>query len=582
LNTPKEPPAGVRTAPLPLVIGITGHRDLRPEDVAALEERVREIFVEVQQHYPHTPLILLSPLAEGADRLAARVALEFGAALVVPLPMRKDLYLQDMSGTASVEEFETLLRQAQVSFELPLARGNTLEEIREEGEERNRQYAQVGAYIADHCQILIALWDGVDTEAEGGTADIVRFKLEGLPETYAPPHGVSSPLDVPESGPVYHIVTPRRSTPNPRGKPLQLVRLFPRDQREGDAESAFARIYERMEIFNRDARSLASRLAETLAASKKYLLSSLDRDSLPASVRSILECYAVADTLAEHFQRRMVTTLYLLMGLVFLMAFFYNLYCFDVWKAPFALALYPVLGVIAYIVLYGIAGRGEYQNKHQDYRALAEGLRVQFFWRLAGLPDSVADHYLRKQKGELDWIRNAIQVWRIGADHEYLATASTGGVSRAQRIEEVLECWVEDQRAWHKKVARRAQHVVTIMERWVNALAGLSLGMAAVLAVLHPSPGKQAGWFIAVSMLLVGAALLHTYTDKIAIAEHAKSYERMGLLFANAKDRLVEALEAGEHAKVQRLLRELGQEALEENGDWVLLHRQRPLEVPSG
>src|SRR5437773_400418 len=60
---------------LPLVIGITGHRDLRGEDRAALEQQVRGIFMDLRNRYPATPLYLLSPLAEGADRLVARVAL---------------------------------------------------------------------------------------------------------------------------------------------------------------------------------------------------------------------------------------------------------------------------------------------------------------------------------------------------------------------------------------------------------------------------------------------------------------------------------------------------------------------------
>jgi len=38
-----------------------------------------------------------------------------------------------------------------------------------------------------------------------------------------------------------------------------------------------------------------------------------------------------------------------------------------------------------------------------------EGLRVQLFWNLAGLSDEVADHYLRQQRTELEWIRNAIR-----------------------------------------------------------------------------------------------------------------------------------------------------------------------------
>src|ERR1017187_4987039 len=53
--------------PLPIVIGITGHRDLRPEDVPKIEEVLREQYKLVQQHYPSTSLILLSALADGAD-----------------------------------------------------------------------------------------------------------------------------------------------------------------------------------------------------------------------------------------------------------------------------------------------------------------------------------------------------------------------------------------------------------------------------------------------------------------------------------------------------------------------------------
>jgi hypothetical protein len=63
-----------------LVIGATGHRDLRDEDVPGLEDAVAAIFDRIRERYPHTPLVLLSALAEGADRLAARVAVSKGSA----------------------------------------------------------------------------------------------------------------------------------------------------------------------------------------------------------------------------------------------------------------------------------------------------------------------------------------------------------------------------------------------------------------------------------------------------------------------------------------------------------------------
>lgn len=87
---------------MPLVVGITGHRNVRAGDVAALRAHVKGVFEKLSKQYPHTPLMMLSPLAEGADRLAARVALECGAALVVPLP--RETYERDFATDASRDQ----------------------------------------------------------------------------------------------------------------------------------------------------------------------------------------------------------------------------------------------------------------------------------------------------------------------------------------------------------------------------------------------------------------------------------------------------------------------------------------------
>ena len=46
--------------------------------------------------------------------------------------------------------------------------------------------------------------------------------------------------------------------------------------------------------------------------------------------------------------------------------------------------------------------RREYHRKWLDYRALAEAMRVEFFWKLAGLPQTAADHYLRNLQSEVE------------------------------------------------------------------------------------------------------------------------------------------------------------------------------------
>lgn len=57
---------------VPLTLSVTGHRDLRADEIPAVETRLHELFDLLARRYPDTPLRLLTPLAEGGDRVAAR------------------------------------------------------------------------------------------------------------------------------------------------------------------------------------------------------------------------------------------------------------------------------------------------------------------------------------------------------------------------------------------------------------------------------------------------------------------------------------------------------------------------------
>lgn len=60
---------------LPIVIGVSGHRDLRREDIPALRALVHKELLALKTAYPHSPFLLLSALAAGADQLCAEEAL---------------------------------------------------------------------------------------------------------------------------------------------------------------------------------------------------------------------------------------------------------------------------------------------------------------------------------------------------------------------------------------------------------------------------------------------------------------------------------------------------------------------------
>ena len=106
--------------PLALTIGVIGHRPNRiPEaarpkidaDIAAVlaavkaaAEAATAAHAEVFAAEPARP-VLLSALAEGADRYAALAALDAGIALSVALPFPVEEYAKDFAEQASRDEY---------------------------------------------------------------------------------------------------------------------------------------------------------------------------------------------------------------------------------------------------------------------------------------------------------------------------------------------------------------------------------------------------------------------------------------------------------------------------------------------
>src|SRR6516164_1664663 len=173
---------------LPLVIGVTGHRDLRDQDIPRLEREVAAVLASLRRDFlgkeDETPVIVLSALAEGADRLVARVAVAQGARLIVPLPMPLDEYRHDFEPglkPGNIAEFDELFAQAIAAPVMPL-RGTSLEAVRTDRAKRAEQYRAVGIFITQHCHVLLALWDGdAANPAAGGSAEVVGFKRDGIP-----------------------------------------------------------------------------------------------------------------------------------------------------------------------------------------------------------------------------------------------------------------------------------------------------------------------------------------------------------------------------------------------------------------
>jgi hypothetical protein len=423
---------------LPLVIGVTGHRDLRDQDLPQLEEQVTAIITRLRHEYlgrdHETPVVILSALAEGADRLVARVALAQGARLIAPLPMPLDEYRRDFEPglkPGNGEEFERLLAQAMAAPVMPFAPGLSLEAVHADRKKRAVQYRAVGLFIAQHCHVLLALWDGDEKNvAVGGTAEVVAFKRDGIPLAIAASPRAS--LDASETGPVIQIITPRTRESNTldgvavqlwgydvikrgRGGILRrcwhrlaavVGRFLGREQadermRLPDKERRDLATWESFEVqigltreFNAEAAALApvadgpARLAQSI----DRLFSDAEKGGVDGDARTRTMALAprwcglfgIADTLARERQRQFVWDWKLLFS--FALAAFV---CFAIVShagivTNGLLAVFS-LNFVAIVALYLRARLGRHQERFLDYRALAEALRVAVFLRLVGI-----------------------------------------------------------------------------------------------------------------------------------------------------------------------------------------------------
>jgi len=153
-------------------IGITGHRDLSSDQYEENLIILKGHLLKRKREYPK--LDILTPLAEGADRLIAKVAIELNIPFHTILPMPKELYIKDFS-QPSCKEFEAYLKHAQTIQTIPPYQNNPLSMIATSSLQRDLQYRQVGRTIVNLSDEIIIMSDEKENGKTGGTHDITDY-----------------------------------------------------------------------------------------------------------------------------------------------------------------------------------------------------------------------------------------------------------------------------------------------------------------------------------------------------------------------------------------------------------------------
>jgi hypothetical protein len=570
------------TPQIPLLIGVSGHRDLIPEQVAPLRGVVHRFLQGLQQRFTDVPLRVVSSLAEGADLLVVEEALDLNIECIAVLPLPIDLLRADFTDAAQLARFEQALERCRQRIVCPLRA--SIADLANPGRSRAGQYALAGEMIASHAFIMIAIWDGRPAEHPGGTASTVQFRLERrawMDGTRKLAHQELLPNLPPDL--IYHIVAGRRNSPPADG--LVALQEGYRHRADGPLEADLPTISvivaQHTAELNRDLR----RFAQHIDKRNRAMALTADLAAPPASIVETTWIFGAIDWLAERMRSNVMRTLYMTSVLMVMMGAFYLLYHHAEGRG---LIRYSILGFIAsFLLLLGVnvfASSRNWHGRYLEFRALAEALRVELFWAVAGVgahDGTAAAHrtLLKQADPGLEWLPNTIRAASLVLN-EVRHGGIPGGIDFAVRnwVGSARENGSRSQQLRYYWVAGRKKAAVA---SFAEHIAGASVIVGFVVACVLAGEELLGRYFSRSELLfcmgffsLVGG-VIEALVQKTADRELQRQYAYMYEVFQAARDRLMLARSDEDRRTILALL---GRAALAEHAAWLLIHRDRPID----
>ena len=520
---------------IPIVVGVTAHRSIRPEDREALRSAVKQELEKLRALCPHSRLVLLCSLAEGGDQLCADAAEELGLPLIAVLPTQAEIYEKDFSPEA-LARFRHHCARAEQVLVSPCTEAPPADLDR-----RDYLFRQAGIYVASHCHILLALWDGgPGTAAACGTSEAVDFALRG---SYRPLSGVC--LRAGSNAEVIHIFTPRGERTEEAAGTVRVL---------GEHESVL-RILQRTDDLN-------ALLPEAGAVFESQLPEDAFADPVLARMEGLGRAAGKLSMSYAEIYRRVLALLAVASALLTLAFLMYDE----------AQAVWMIL-VCGFMLLGAwfcqrYASRSDCHRRYLEFRALAECLRVQSFLRYAGSGVRAAELLSWTQQEETAWILDALCVMEIGEP--------------PRAVHDIRVCWAEDQRQYHRSAGERSNRSLDRSERIVRfaMILSVALYLAAVLfellcggLIFRPSVTvadvEPVRTLLKLLLGSISAVTLFVanYYGRLSLPRILSDHRKMERFYAAISERLLR------DGQSEELLEVLAREELIENGNWSSYQR---------
>ncbi|HEX6742196.1 MAG TPA: DUF4231 domain-containing protein [Sphingomicrobium sp.] len=589
--------------PFVLSVGVTGHRSdaLGGEGAAGLRERLMTALKLItdsalKTHADHggwftadpPRLQFITPLADGADQIAAECAIELGYQLHAVLPFDRDHYRRELSDNGALERFDALLEHCGCVLELPGDRASSFE-----------AYVITGRATVAHCDLIIAVWDGLKPRGRGGTGDVVELAIaRGTPVVHVPTDPARpARLLWAAFDPVVDTLgdDPMAERPLDAEHTDQVVRalLLPPpdpDERRSLAtfeNERFGRIRGRIEyplllaaagVSRFDPRKFRGSAAAAAIEEewRRFRAGCLSNQPVFAPLDLLEGAYSWADQLASHFAQtyRSGHIFNFVLGGV---AVCLGLSAFMAPHAKFEFAAAEFLIALAIIVNTAIGKRHEWHRRWLDYRQLAERLRPMRSLKLLALaaPDPPGTSTNPIPRRWIDWYTSG--VWR--------ALGCPSGAINAERAAALASAVADYEIA--PQVAYHEHHALEIetLDRRLEAVGSLlfvatllvSIAIVVGLAFAPELTERYSNWATLVS---AGFPALGTAVFGIRFQADFGGSAQRSHGTANALRQIEQELKKGVSlARACDLTEQGARRMLADLDEWRLVNQQRDLDV---
>jgi hypothetical protein len=496
-DLPRDALIDVRPLPV-FVIGVTGHRqnariDANPAAIAAnvqgiltrLRDGVISVCADSKFLYPADPVLrVVGMAAEGADLIAMKAAHDLCLPVACVLPFPIEEYRRDIAGTPSIGLFDEMMGVSDSKLQLPGTRG-----------EGARSYERANDVIISNCDLLIAVWDGMEARGRAGTGDVVEQAFERQipivvidPASPADSQLLLKPADQAIEG-IRAIESERKRLPDDladlvgalltpprlRGSQRILEDLYAEKKATRSLRFEYALL---LKIFGAaHVRKQGLKFDEQLAWKKARETSSLCDKEWPARIDSVSKIVTQLDQLASRYgriYRSSSTSGYFLAIAISLLSGILGILIPSISTAT--LTVQGTVGALIFLDRW-IGTHQRWQEKWLTYRCMSERLKALRFLQVFGLNSHfVLDGVQSTSLTSTEWfVRRTSRAMGLPMGIVSPAVVESG-------FEQLAEFEIKGQIAYH----RGACHQLGILERRLSLAANVSvLGIVAI--VLAPS-----------------------------------------------------------------------------------------------